>query len=94
VTKEPTVTIHRNERVIAYMIAAIVGLSILAFLTVILATWAGLTAKDFAQGVWPAILNLPEIGLPIGLILIIVLLVVSMRRRAREAREAEATNKK
>jgi hypothetical protein len=70
------------------MIAAIIGLSIIAFVAVIIATAVGLNAEDFGQGLWPAVLNLPLVGLPIGLVLIIVLLVLSMRRRSREARES------
>lgn len=73
------------------MIAAIVGLSILAFLAIILGTALGLDQKAMTSGLWPVVYVLPEIGLPIGFILIIVLLILSARRRAREARaEAEA----
>ncbi len=76
------------------MIAAIVGLSILAFLAVIIGTYSGLDAKDFASGIWPAVYTLPLIGLPIGFVLIIVLLVISARRRAREARTASTSTSK
>jgi uncharacterized membrane protein len=89
VAKETSVTINRNERVIAYMIAAIVGLSILAFLSIIIGTAVGLDQAAFTSGIWPAVYVLPEIGLPIGFVLIIVLLILSARRRAREARAAE-----
>ncbi|WP_354568233.1 multidrug ABC transporter ATPase [Glaciihabitans sp. UYNi722] len=85
-------TFHRNERVLAFMMLAIVGLSILAFLSVIIGTAAGLNARDFAGGVWPAVFTLPLIGLPIGFILIIVLLVTTARRRGREAKAEEAAN--
>jgi uncharacterized membrane protein len=88
VAKETPVTIHRNERVLAYMIAAIVGLSIIAFFAVIIGTATGLTAKDFSGGVWPAIFTLPLVGLPIGMLLIVVLLIISARRRSRETRAA------
>lgn len=72
------------------MIAAIIGLSILAFLAVIIGTAVHLDAKAFSTGVWPVIYTLPEIGLPIGFVLIIVLLILSTRRRARETKAAEA----
>jgi uncharacterized membrane protein len=85
------VTIHRNERIMAYMIVGIVGLSIVAFVAVIVATYVGMNAKEFASGVWPMVLNLPLFGLPIGFVLIVVLLITSMRRRGREARDAEVT---
>jgi hypothetical protein len=70
------------------MVAGVVGLSILAFLAVILGTAAGVGANDgFSQGIWPAVLTLPLFGLPIGFLLVIALMIVSGLRRAREARQ-------
>ena len=83
---------HRNERIIAYMIVAIVGLSIVAFFAVIIGTCAGMTGPDVAQGVWPAVAYAPLIGLPIGFVLIVAILVLGIRRRGREA--ASANTKK
>jgi len=72
------------------MIVAIVALSIAAFFAMIIGTFAGMTGPDFARGIWPAIAYAPLIGLPIGFILIIVLLVLGIRRRGREAANANA----
>lgn len=80
-------TIHRNERILAFMIAAIVGLSILAFLTVIIATASGLKGNEFTGGFWQFVALLPSVGLPVGFVMIIVLIVLSGRRRSREARD-------
>ena len=88
VAKETSVTIHRNERVLAFMIAGIVGLSILAFLTVIIATASGLPGNQFTGGFWQAVALLPGVGLPIGFLLIIVLIIISGLRRSREAKAA------
>jgi hypothetical protein len=79
--KTPT---SRAERSLAFMVAASIGLSVLAFLAVIIATLAGV--RDFDGGLWPTIILLPLFGLPIGLVLMIVLLVLSTRRRLRDAR--------
>lgn len=88
VTNQTPHAAGRPERILAYMVAATVGLSILAFFAVIIGTWLGAGANNgFGQGVWPAILALPLVGLPIGFILIIVLLVTTTVRRAREARQ-------
>ena len=85
------VTDHRAERVLAYMVAATIGLSILAFLAVMIGTLAGVGADDgFSEGIWPAILILPLIGLPIGFVLLIVLLIVNGVRRSRESRPGSA----
>ncbi len=70
------------------MIASIIGLSLIAIITIIVASFVGF--DDISSGVWPAVYIFPDIGLPIGFVLIIVLLVVSARRRSREAREVAA----
>ena len=90
--KETPVTIHRNERVLAFMIAGIVGLSIVAFLTVIIATASGLPGNEFTGGFWQAVALLPGVGLPIGFLLIIALIVISGLRRSREAKTEMSRN--
>jgi hypothetical protein len=69
------------------MVAAVVGLSILAFVAVLIGTSAGVGNNDgFSQGIWPIVLTLPLFGLPIGFVLVIALLGTSAVRRSREAR--------
>ena len=78
---------HRVERILAYMFAAIVGLSILAFLAVMIGTLAGVGANDgFSQGAWPIVIMLPWFGLPLAFLLLIALLIVNGVRRARGSR--------
>lgn len=86
VANNTPLTAYRGERVLAFMVASAVGLSILAFLAIIIGTAAGV--KNFGEGAWPVVFILPLIGLPIGLVLIIALIVVSGLRRGREARDA------
>jgi uncharacterized membrane protein len=80
-------TISRGERSVAFMIAAIVGLSLVAFIVIIVATAVGV--KEFNGGIWPTVFYIPYIGLPIAFVLFIVLMVLSIRRRRREARGSE-----
>ena len=40
-------------------------------------------------GIWLTVVVLPLIGFPLGILCIIILLVVSAVRRAREARDAQ-----
>ena len=69
------------------MVASVVGLSILAFLAVIIATAMGVGDNDgFSRGVWPPIFILPLYGLPTGFVLIIALMISVGARRSREAR--------
>jgi len=68
------------------MVASSIGLSIIAFLAVIIGTAAGV--RDFNGGIWPVAIVLPAIGLPLGLLLMITLIVISGIRRGREAKDA------
>jgi L-cystine uptake protein TcyP (sodium:dicarboxylate symporter family) len=86
VTQDNTMLAHRGERILAFMVASAIGLSVLSFLAVIIATAAGVT--DFDGGVWPVLIVLPAVGLPLGLVLMIALIVVSGIRRSRDARDA------
>ena len=80
-------TQHRAERILAYMFVAIVGLSILAFIAVMIGTAVGAGENDgFSQGIWPLVLTLPLFGLPIAFLLLIALLIVNGVRRARAGR--------
>ncbi|TFD19585.1 hypothetical protein [Cryobacterium sp. TMS1-13-1] len=78
--------VSRIERVLAYMVASVVGLSILAFIAVIAATAMGVKAAQFGQGIWPSVIVLPTFGLPFGFLLVIALMVTVGVRRSREAR--------
>ncbi len=69
------------------MIAGVVGLSLLAIIVDIIALAAGV---DTGKQPWSVLWVFPGIGLPIGLILMIVLMILSIRRRGREAREEQA----
>jgi L-cystine uptake protein TcyP (sodium:dicarboxylate symporter family) len=86
VANNTPILVHRSERVLAFMVASAIGLSIICFLAVIIATAAGV--KNFGEGAWPTVIVLPTIGLPLGLVLVIALVVVSGIRRGREARDA------
>ena len=80
-------TQHRAERILAYMFVTIVGLSILAFIAVMIGTAVGAGENDgFSQGIWPLVLTLPLFGLPIAFLLLIALLIVNGVRRARAGR--------
>jgi FtsH-binding integral membrane protein len=87
-TANSPVSENRLERVLSYMILGIVALSLICFVAIIIATATGMSGEDFAQGLWPTVSVLPLVGLPLGMILIVALLLVSIRRRGRAARDA------
>ena len=78
-------TVHRTERVLAYMVASSIGLAILAIIALLIAGLAGIKT---GEGVWLTVVVLPPIGLALGVLLIIALVIVSALRRARAARDA------
>ncbi|MFD4420608.1 multidrug ABC transporter ATPase [Agromyces sp. NPDC058484] len=81
------ITEHRAERVLAYMFVGVVGLSILAFIAIMIGTMAGAGANDgFSRGIWPIVIMLPWFGLPLAILLLIALLIVNGVRRARSTR--------
>jgi uncharacterized membrane protein YdjX (TVP38/TMEM64 family) len=85
VAENTRVPLNRIERVLAFVIGSLVGVSILA----IVATFIGRAAHvDFSGGAWPAAIVLPLIALPLVVILLIVFLVISVTRRSRLARDA------
>lgn len=80
--------VRSTERIFAFMIAGIIAVSILCFLGVIIGTFLGVTQAQFGLGAWPIVVMFPWIGLPIAFVMIIVLLVLNIRRRAKEAPKA------
>lgn len=82
--KSAPTSVHRTERVLIFMIAAIVVLSIVAFVVRLMGSVAGVS--DYTTGIWPAVSVLPLIGLPLAMLLIIAYVVASGARRVRENR--------
>jgi hypothetical protein len=87
VAENNPVDVNRNERILAYMVASAIGLSIIAIIAVIAGTGFGVT--DFDEGVWPVLIVLPSIGLPLGLLLLIALVIVIVVRKSRAAKDAD-----
>lgn len=89
--QNPPVEQSRAEKVLAAMVIASIGLSILCFIAVMIGTATGAFNDPNALngGVWPVVIVLPLIGLPIGVVLIITLIVVNGVRRRRAAQAAK-----
>jgi uncharacterized membrane protein len=69
----------RLERVLAAMVAASIGLTLVCFAATLIASATGTT--DFGAGIWPAVVILPLIGLPVGFVLLVILVVINWSRR-------------
>ncbi|TDN92193.1 multidrug ABC transporter ATPase [Microbacterium sp. BK668] len=77
----PDLPVRRIDRILAYMALGLTILSIVCFFAVIIARPLGV--EDFTTGVWPLIVVLPLLALPIAFVMIVVLLVMSFVRRSR-----------
>jgi uncharacterized BrkB/YihY/UPF0761 family membrane protein len=76
--------VSRFERVLAFMLLGLVLLSVGTFLAIIIGTWQGMGSADFASGIWPVVVMVPYIGLPLAFVLLITLMITSVVRRSRE----------
>jgi hypothetical protein len=83
VSDPDTTPASRIERSLTYAVVTVIGLSILAIVAVLV---SGLAKVLLDNIIWQTIALLPVVGLPIGFILMMVLLVISTRRRLRDSR--------
>lgn len=82
---QPPATINRTERALAFMVGGIFVASIACFVAMIVMWLVAPTANG--TGVWPVVMAIPLVGLPIGMLLMIALLVTAWTRRARQNRD-------
>ena len=73
---------NRIERILAFMIGSVAGISILAIIAVFIGNLSG---GDLTGGVWPAVTTLPLVGLSLAFVLIIVFTVGRILRLRRDA---------
>jgi hypothetical protein len=67
------------------MVAGVFGVSLLCMIIVIVA-W--LTIKTIpGTGLWPLVTVLPEVGFPLGMLLVFALLAVTWIKRARQNKD-------
>ncbi len=78
------VPLNRIERVLASMIAGVVGLAVIAIAATLIGSSSG---TDMSTGVWPAVLGVGYFGLPLAFLLILTFIIVTVVRRRRIARD-------
>ena len=76
-TSKPESEPSRAESSLAYMAASVIGISLIALIASLALAFSGVRDIQF-------LVLFAQIGLPVGFLLIIALLVVSIRRRNRE----------
>lgn len=81
---DTAVPLNRIERVLAFIIGSVAGISVLAIIAVFV---GNLTGVDLSGGVWPSIAALPLVGLTLAFVLIIVFTVARIVRTRRAAED-------
>lgn len=76
------------ERILAFAILVTIAAAVASFVAVLIASANGVAREDFTEGIWPFVTWVSYVGLPIGLVLILALLIMNMRRRARQNKQA------
>jgi hypothetical protein len=80
--------ISRAQRSLMYMAGSVLGFGIIAIVALLIGE-AALKPKAFeASQIWPVVAFVPEIAIPLGFLLFIVLIVVTYVRRSRAAKGA------
>lgn len=75
-------TPSRVERLLAYVTLAIIAVAVISFFVTLI---VGMNNREvLADGIWPFVVALTYVGLPIAFVLLILLLILSMRRRGKE----------
>ncbi len=73
---------NRIERVLAFTIGSVAGVSILGIVAVFVGNMSG---ADLTGGIWPAVTLLPLVGLALAFVLVVVFTVVRILRLRRDA---------
>lgn len=85
VTNGAPASTNRSQRILAYLIAVLVIISLASFVAVIAGTAMGAGGEDgFSSGAWPAVIMLPWFALPLAMLLTITLLVTSAISRSKD----------
>lgn len=77
------------ERVLAYSAVTIIGLSVASFFATLIAALVGVSRTTLAAGFWPVVAWVGYVGLPVGFGLVLVLVLVTRRRRIKQLGEEQ-----
>ncbi|QNE37301.1 hypothetical protein [Leifsonia shinshuensis] len=85
----------RLQRVLSYIVAALVVVSLVCIAAILVGSaLGGMPQQGSGQGLWPAVFLFPLIALPIAFVLLITLIIVTGRQRSRAAKAASGKNRR
>lgn len=80
----------RVERVLAYVLIALIAVSVGTFFAIMIATGSGMAQADFDTPVWRIVAFTPYVGLPAALVAVIALVLTGGRSRAKANAAAQS----
>lgn len=90
-TNQTSPPASRVQRILAYIVAALIVVSLVCIALILIGSAAGWLPHSQAaaeHGLWPTVSLIPLIALPLGFVLIIVLMIINTRNRAKFAKES------
>ena len=85
----------RLQRVLSYIVAALVVASLVCIAAILIGSAVGaMPQQNTGQGLWPAVFLFMLIALPIAFVLLIVLIFLTARQRSRAEKAAGPKDKR
>ncbi|HEX4402995.1 MAG TPA: hypothetical protein VHZ98_16885 [Galbitalea sp.] len=85
---EPPVPVSRLQRSLMYIAGSVLGLGIIAIVALLIGEATLKPATFESSPFWAVAAFLPEIAIPLGFLLFIVLIIVTYLQRSRTAKDA------
>lgn len=76
------------DRFLTFASLSIIVISVICFFVILIANASGVTAAQFGEGAWPVVSWFPMIGLPVGFLLMLTLIIMTMIRKSRAAKRS------
>ena len=80
--------VSRAQRSLMYVAGSILGFGIIAIVALLIGEAVTPLAISDASGIWSIVAFIPNIALPVAFVLLIVLLVITFRKRSQDAKDA------
>lgn len=77
------------ERILAISALSLIALAVLSYIATLVVAMVG-NRVLLTESMWPIVVWISYVGLPLGFVLLIVLLVTNMRRRSRQQRSGQS----
>jgi len=89
VTQQTPPPVSCLQRILSYIAAALVAVSLLCIAAILIGSaLGGMPQQGSGEGLWPTVFLFPLVAFPIAFLLIIAIIVAGARQRRREATEA------